>query len=79
MIGWDVWVKCLGANTTTTTTTTNKKEKKKKTEIIMMMIVAGLTVAVGFHLTEHGRTARPPRCAITRVLLRVVNSVGSED
>lgn len=38
-----------------------------------------LTVAVGFHLTAHGRTANPPRCAITRVLLRVVNNVESED
>lgn len=38
-----------------------------------------LTVAVGFHLTAHGRTAKPPRWAITFVLFLVVNKAESDD
>lgn len=38
-----------------------------------------LTVAVGLHLTEHGKTAKPPRWAMIRVLLRVVNNADESE
>lgn len=60
---------------------TNGKDPNWNTRVDLCVFIVRLklTVAVGFHLTAHGKTARPPRWAITFVLFLVVNKAESDD
>lgn len=64
---------CLSAISMINTHTHNIRISEVSIEWILR------TVAVGFHLTAHGSTAKPPRWAITLVLFLVVNNAASDD